>query len=111
MHELVHTKLAAYARARLRSLESRQRRLKNRLGGGSVRRLVQSIGPRVSHAELELVQTAAAQCGRFVREERWRVALHGAVLNLNDGALLTRAQRKVPLLKTIETSHGPSPAP
>lgn len=109
MHELGHAKLAAHARARLRSLESRQRRLKNRLGGGSVRRLVQSIGPRVSHAELELVQIAAAQCSRFVRQERWRVALHGVVLNFNDGALLTRAQRKVLLLKKIETS--PSPAP
>ena len=57
---------------------------------------------QVTHAELELVTIAAAQARRFVEEERWRVAADGIVLNLSNGALLTRAQRKVPLLKTIE---------
>ena len=38
---------------------------------------------------------AAAQARRFVEEERWRVAADGIVLNLSNGALLTRAQKKV----------------
>ena len=58
---------------------------------------------QVTHAELELVTTAATQVRRFVGEGRWRVALDGVVLNLRNGALLARAQRTVPLLRKIAT--------
>ena len=104
VHKLVHKKLEAHARARLRALEPRQSRLKRLLGGSRLAALGRSLSmKKVTHAELELVTTAAAQVRRFVSEERWCVALDGVVLNLHNGALLTRAQRKVPLLKKIET--------
>ena len=95
--KLVHKKLESHARARLKSLEPRVSRLRRLLKpSGRLAALTRSLSMKtVTHAELELVTIAAAQARRFVEEERWRVAADGIVLNLSNGALLTRAKKKV----------------
>ena len=46
-----------------------------------------------------------------MEEERWRVAADGIVLNLSNGALLTRAQKKVrrAALLTLKKIENPDP--
>ena len=121
--ELTHhiqQRLQRHAQARLKSLESREKKLRGRvrttghalglsrsLTSATPGTLARIATPRrlaleAANAQLQLLETAVLQARRFVDEERWRVADGGVVLCMRNGALLTRAQTRVPLLTSIE---------
>ena len=105
VREIVSCTLQQHAEARLRRLQQKEASIISRC---TERRhafrppSLQRVATRELKLEAELLGGAIERARRFLTEERWRVHEDGVTLCLRNGRLLSRARRKVPLLRRIE---------
>ena len=105
VREIVSCTLQQHAEARLQRLQQKEASVISRC---TEKRhafrppSLQRAATRELKLEAELLGGAVERARRFLTEERWRVHEDGVTLCLRNGRLLSRARRKVPLLRRIE---------